>query len=167
MARFSIKDVLGVYFSLKGRIGRGDFWAYGVALTVFTLLVMAVGQLASSMAGAIIQMTAIVLMLWAYMGLLVKRGHDRGRPAVFSIGVLLLRVIANSVGEASSLSMWALAVEVVLGVYVFIDYALIAGKGGSNRYGPSPSGPGVTKPLVLGPGDAPESSALPTSPPNA
>lgn len=167
MAKFKISDVVDVYFNLKGRIGRGDFWAYGVPLTLFLYLAMAVLGRAPSPWGELASLAVYAVFLWAYMGLMVKRGHDRNRPAVFSILVLAVRVaLALAVGLLGPAPL-IVGLLVVVILYVLIDYALLPGQHGANRYGPSPSGLGGTTPLVLGGDDAADGSALPASSPKA
>jgi len=167
MAKFKIKDVLSPYFSFKGRIGRGEFWAYGVALGVFVFLGALLARLLPPLGGELTVLTLSVLMAIAYGGLLVKRGHDRGRPAVFSIIVWVARLGASLAADLMGNTPVIMAVQFALILYVFIDYAVMPGKPGPNRFGPSPSGVGNKTPLVLG-GETPaERSALPASPPNA
>lgn len=165
MAKLSPKHVLEIYLSGKGRMGRGEFWAYGVALTVALALVIVASHFAPSPIGEILTLVVVLAMLWGYGVLLIKRGHDRGRPAWFSILVLLARVIVEFVGGALDNPPALLLAQVALAIYVFIDYAVMPGKGGANRYGP-PIG-GVNKnPLVLG-GNAPTEPALSSEAPKA
>ena len=167
MAKFKIRDVVDVYFKLKGRIGRGDFWAYGVPLTLFLYAATAVSGLAPSPWGMLASLAVYAVVVWAYMGLMVKRGHDRNRPAVFSILVLGARVaLALTIAFLGNIPL-VMGLLAAVVIYVLIDYALLPGQPGANRYGPSPSGLGGTTPPVLGGDEAADSSALPASAPKA
>ena len=166
MPKFKISDVADIYFNLSGRLARGEFWAYGVPLSVLLYLTTAALTLAPSPWGALASLAVYVVFLWAYMGLMVKRGHDRNRPAVWSILVLAARVIlAMIIGVVGSTPV-ALGLLVALIAYVLVDYAILSGKPGPNRYGPSPSGLDRKTPLVLGGGEVVDGSTLPASSPN-
>jgi uncharacterized membrane protein YhaH (DUF805 family) len=167
MAKFRLKSALSPYFSAKGRIGRGEFWGYSLLLGFVSTTVAFLLSLLPFPVGELLALGVWGLALVAHGSLLVSRGHDRGRPAVFSILVLVLRIAASIAAEIWGEAPLFLAVQVILIVYVFIDYGCMPGRPGPNRYGPSPSGLGVTPPLVLGEDPAPEASALPASPPNA
>jgi uncharacterized membrane protein YhaH (DUF805 family) len=167
MAKFKISDVVDVYFNLKGRIGRGEFWAYGVPLSLVFYLAVAVSTLAPSPWGELACLVVYAVFLWAYMGLLVKRGHDRDRPAVLSILVLAARVVLALTGAFVGGSPLIIGLQAALILYVLVDYALLPGKLGPNRYGPSPSGLGNKTPLVLGGDEASDGAALPASSPKA
>src|SRR5210317_22398 len=91
MARLTPKHVLEVYLSWKGRIGRGEFWAYGVALNIVWMLVAALLTMAPSPAAEFASLAWYVVLLVFYSGLMVKRGHDRGRPALLSVAVIAIR----------------------------------------------------------------------------
>jgi uncharacterized membrane protein YhaH (DUF805 family) len=167
MAKFKISDVIDVYFNLKGRIGRGEFWAYGVPLSLGLYVGMALLALAPSPWGELVSLVVYAVFLWAYMGLLVKRGHDRNRPAALSILVLAARVVLAFTGGFLGSTPVILGLQGALIIYVLVDYAILPGKPGANRYGPSPSGLGNKTPLVLG-GDRPgDSPVLPASSPEA
>jgi uncharacterized membrane protein YhaH (DUF805 family) len=167
MAKFKFSDVRDVYFNLNGRLGRGDFWAYGVPLSLVGFLVIAGLGLSQSLWAGLASLAVYAVFLWAYAGLLVKRGHDRNRPAVLSILVLAARVILALIGGFLGSSPLILGLQAALIIYVFIDYAAMPGAPGPNRYGPWPGGPGIGKPLVLGAEEATEATALPASPPKA
>lgn len=151
MARLTPKHVLEVYLSWKGRIGRGEFWAYGVALNIVWMLVAALLTMAPSPGAEFASLAWYVVLLVFYSGLMVKRGHDRGRPALFSVAVIAIRAcIFFAVGMGGG-SAWLSVVGVALILYVLVDYAIMPGQKSTNRYGPPAySGALNRNPLVLG-----------------
>lgn len=166
MAKLSHKFVLETYLSWKGRIGRGEFWAFGVALSIAWFIVIVVGGLIPQpIIGGVVVLAGSALMLVGYAGLMVKRGHDRGRPAAFSIIILTLRVLLQFVSMATDKDPGVLALQAVLVIYVLVDYAFWPGQKKANRYGPPPGGVSA-QPLVLG-AEAPAEPALPSETPKA
>jgi uncharacterized membrane protein YhaH (DUF805 family) len=108
-----------VLFSLRGRIPRKTWWAYGVlGLTLFgahayMLLTIAGMRPANS------EMLVNVLVFWPALALLVKRWHDRGKTGWW----VLLNLVP------------------VLGfVWTFVECGLLRGSVGANRYGDDPTG---------------------------
>lgn len=167
MNRLTLNGVLDVYFSWKGRIGRAEFWAFGVALNMIWFF----GTLGLAWAPNPIRMILILvwyaLFLFGSAGLLVKRGHDRGRPAAFSLAILVVRSIMWFLAIQPREPSWLWLIVAALLLYVLIDYAILPGQKRENRYGPSPSGYGAHKnPLVLG-AESPTEPALSTEPPKA
>lgn len=166
MAKLSPKHALEVYLSWQGRIGRGEFWAYGVTLNIIWLVVAGLLTLPPSPVAEYASLCWYAILIVMYAGLLVKRGHDRGRPAIFSLAVVAARVglfFAAALTANTILSLIGLA----LIIYVLVDYAALPGQKGTNRYGSPPSGGGANKnPLVLG-GEAASEPALSSEAPKA
>jgi len=107
------------------------------------------------------------LFLFGSAGLLVKRGHDRGRPAAFSLAILIVRSVTWFLAIQPAEPSWLWLIVAALLLYVLVDYAILPGQKRENRYGPSPSGYGAHKnPLVLGAESQPEPT-LPSEPPKA
>ena len=166
MAKFSPKYALEVYLSWKGRIGRAEFWAYGVALNIVWFLVAMVLSLQPSPIAEFASLAWYLVLIALYAGLMVKRGHDRGRPAIFSVAVLAVRVCLSVAAMMTANSVFSL-IGLGLILYVLVDYAFLPGEKRENRYGPVPDGAGVNKnPLVLG-AETPVEPALPSEPPKA
>lgn len=147
--RISVPSLLG----LKGRLRRSHYWvtsfALGIVKAVLTvILAAALGQIETK-DGGFASGAVELLFLWPTLALLVKRGHDRNRPALFSIGALAAGLVAAIViaatqyRDAPALSVVCLVV--ILGCFGFlaIDYGFIDGTQGPNRYGPSPKGIGA------------------------
>lgn len=166
MAKVSPKYVLEAYLSWKGRIGRGEFWAYGVALNIVWMLVATMLALQASLIGELASLVWYFVLLAFYSGLLVKRGHDRGRPAAFSFGLLVARMTLFLIGGVTGNPAFSLIGAAIV-LYVVVDYAFMPGQKHENRYGPAPDGQGLTKnPLVLG-AEPPAGPTLSSEPPKA
>lgn len=165
MVTLNSRHVIEIYLSGKGRIGRGEFWAYGVALTVVLALVLVGGHFAPSPFSEILALAVVVATVWGYGALLIKRGHDRGRPGWFSILVFLARLAIEVAGGLIEASTPLMLVQVAVAFYIFVDYALMPGVSGTNRYGPPAIGLNKN-PLVLG-GEPTLDAALPGGTPKA
>lgn len=135
-------------FGLDGRIGRAGFWAGIVALTVAAVLfaVALTAGLRDLTDDAwpiwVLPVCFQLLIAWPLFALTVKRGHDRNRPAIFTLllniaGEVIPRVLMIVGQEQGAFWLWA-----VIGLYVLIDYGLLPGTPGPNRYGNPPVGRG-------------------------
>lgn len=158
-------------FSFRGRMPRGEAWLLLVGLSFVAgglLLVGSMGVLAvfpgSDPAGlaplhgaakAGLQLAA----LWPTLAVLSKRGHDRNRPVLFTISLWILSnvlTVASSLATIVGGASWLVFGTLAIWLYFFIDYGLLDGTQGPNRFGPSPKGVGGTPyPKVdFGPPDA-------------
>ena len=74
-------------FSIKGRIGRRDFWIWIViwVLTMSALFTLAGSNLLSLQTAAFI----LVCLLWPTAAVVVKRLHDRGRSGLWALLMIL------------------------------------------------------------------------------
>jgi len=145
MAKKRTHPVIEGLFSFEGRMRRSEYWLVSIALGVVKTPLVLLAKAAAPEAALAVRLLLELLFLWPGLALVVKRGHDRNRSAVFSIGLqVVLFVVAFVFGVApnSGLKYAALAVLVVLALYTFIDYACLDGTQGPNRYGRSPKGVG-------------------------
>jgi len=136
--------------SFKGRLRRLHYWVTNLCLAILkavctTILAAAAWRIEvkdEGFAAAVVEL----VFLWPTLALVVKRGHDRGRSALFSSVVLGVGIAAAMTATMVPLHMNQTVggVCLVLAVsafgYLFIDYGLIDGPRGPNRYGPSPKG---------------------------
>ena len=168
MTKLTHRVFLDVYFDLNGRIGRGDFFAYGAALNI-TLFAAILGlAMIPSPWAVILTLLVSLVAFWGYTGLMVKRGHDRGRPAVLSIGLVAVRLVVFVMTSVQGYTPTLVVVQAGLIIYVLIDYVLLPGMKGANRYGPSPGGANFNKtPLNLGAEPGSGEAALSTPKSNA
>jgi uncharacterized membrane protein YhaH (DUF805 family) len=83
---------------------------------------------------------------WPSAAIVIKRGHDRSRPtaysavlvsALYGLGVAFGALMDLGWHQAGTLSLLVLLIG---SLYMLIDYGLLDGAPGLNRYGPSPKG---------------------------
>ena len=146
MAQRSLGSVfINGLFSLDGRIGRGAFWMCSIALVIAAVLfsVALTSGLRDITNNAwpiwVLPVVFQLLIAWPIFAITVKRGHDRGRSAFWTLGV-------NIAGQIVPWALWAneryegaFWVWAVIGVYALFEYGLLAGEAGENRYGPLPA----------------------------
>jgi len=108
---------LRMFFDPRGRIGRRDFWLYGVAAVAgLTLLLNALLGIAG-MPPEYREPLVNLLLLWPVLAVSIKRWHDRDKP-----GWWVLIVLVPVVGW-----LWALVVN-----------GFLRGTPGPNRFGADP-----------------------------
>ncbi len=141
-------SVADLFFSTKGRIGRGKWWAGVIALgvlnTVVTLILFKV--LGWNMVSRIVYGAWSLAMLYPAYCVLAKRFQDRDeRPILAQIAIavaavqVVLTVLAiinpfepNMLGTAVSI------VQGILGLVFLVMLGCLRGTVGDNRFGPDP-----------------------------
>lgn len=172
MANTKTNPIIDGLFGFDGRMRRSEYWLISIGLGILKgvsafALMMLIGGFSLENRD-VVEAFVELLFLWPALALMVKRGHDRNRSAVYSIVLLALFLVlgvglglAGAMERRDLLAFAALAV-VALGGYVFIDYGFMDGTHGRNRYGLSPKYSEVSgERLVL------DDPALPASPPSA
>jgi len=139
--------------SFNGRLRRSHYWvtsfALGIVKAVLTVILAAVSGQIETKDGGFASGVVELLFLWPTLALLVKRGHDRNRPALFSLGILAAGTVAAIIvavtqyRSAPAFSTVCLLIMVGSFGYLVVDYGFIDGTQGPNRYGPSPKGIGA------------------------
>jgi uncharacterized membrane protein YhaH (DUF805 family) len=145
MAKKRTHPLIEGLFSFEGRMRRSEYWMISIGLGVVKIPLNLLGNAFGADAAAVLRLLVEVLFLWPSLTLLVKRGHDRNRPAVVSIGlqvVLLVAAVVFGATTAGTLKFAATALLAVLLLYTFIEYGCLDGTQGPNRYGRSPKGIG-------------------------
>jgi uncharacterized membrane protein YhaH (DUF805 family) len=148
-------------FGFDGRFRRSEYWIASIGLTIVRLVallvicgVMGVGLVEASRM-PLVRLGLDLLFLWPAAAITIKRGHDRNRSALYTS--VLLFVLYGSGGVLTFLTQGGNQLAVAGGsvlllpfmLYMFIDYGLIDGTKGDNRYGPSPKAVGGAPPLAL------------------
>jgi uncharacterized membrane protein YhaH (DUF805 family) len=130
--------ILQLFFSFRGRIGRGPYWLGVVATTVFIYLVLELLRLAQALLGgadpnaaapnaahavtllvvALVGLMAICVCIWAHCAVQAKRWHDRDKSAWW-VAIGLIPIIGG---------LWAL-----------IECGFLPGGQGRNRYDTAPA----------------------------
>ena len=114
-------------FSIKGRIGRRDFWIW-IAIwlvTMSALFTLAGSNLLNLQTAAFI----IVCLLWPTAAVVVKRLHDRGKSGLWA----LLMVLAM----LPQVWQWGVGrfVPTLIIVMMLIDLGAFVGTQGENKFG--------------------------------
>ena len=108
---------LRMFFSLRGRVSRRQYWLYGVralaALAVLAHALLGIARVRAPTADLIVNL----LLVWPALAVSVKRWHDRDRSGWWVL-LNLLPVIGW---------LWAL-----------IDNGFLRGTAGRNRFGDDP-----------------------------
>jgi uncharacterized membrane protein YhaH (DUF805 family) len=111
---------LRLFFGLRGRLSRRQFWLYGV-LTLIGLAILAHALLGIALVRAhTADLIVNLLLVWPALAVSVKRWHDRDRS-----GWWVLLNLVPVIGW-----LWAL-----------IDNGLLRGTPGPNRFGNDPLAP--------------------------
>jgi uncharacterized membrane protein YhaH (DUF805 family) len=139
--------------SYRGRSGRGTYWTTNILLNLVAIALTLASRLAPEVGvvqACILLATILwyIVVIWIGTAVMVRRGHDRGRPALWSLlvfatasaGFIALGIFPNPI------VVLILAVTVL---YQIIDYAFSPGDPKVNRYGSSHSGSVTKEPLVL------------------
>jgi uncharacterized membrane protein YhaH (DUF805 family) len=170
---------LKLFFSFQGRINRVQYWSGNALVNLISYAVFNI--VATPLAAGRMKTPQEIMTAFAGMGLIlgpvlmvagisqvsiqVKRFHDRGRSGWFAaIGfapiLIIPTIIASAAASGASFgSMIGMVLPVIclfglIGVFMFIDLALMPGQDGPNRFGPPPGG-GLTAGLGPSPSSGP------------
>lgn len=145
MAKKRTHPLIEGLFSFEGRMRRSEYWMISIGLGVVKVplgfLLTLLGAEVATVGRALLEL----LFLWPSVALMVKRGHDRNRPALYTAGVLVAVVVVSFLGSFLSVAGVNYGGALLMGaifIYIFIDYGCLDGTQGPNRYGRSPKGVG-------------------------
>lgn len=145
MAKKRTHPLIEGLFSLDGRMRRSEYWLISIGLGVIKLPLGFLATLLGPELASVVPALINLLFFWPSLALMVKRGHDRNRPALYSVGLLVtIFVLAMIAGirPDGAIGMAGFGGIVLIFVYIFIDYGCLDGTQGPNRYGRSPKGVG-------------------------
>lgn len=123
-------------FSIKGRIGRRDFWIWmGVwILAMIVLFTLADSNWLSLQTAAF----ALVCLLWPTAAVTVKRLHDRGKSGLWALLMILAwMLLAGNWVMLPSVWQWGVGrfIPTLIIVMMLIDLGAFVGTQGENKYG--------------------------------
>lgn len=123
-------------FSIKGRIGRRDFWLWMVIWVVaMAVLFYAVDfNLLASQTAAFM----LVCLLWPTACVMVKRLHDRGKSGPWALlFVLAWMLLAGNWDMLNGTLQWAVGrfIPTLIMVAMIIDLGAFVGTQGENKFG--------------------------------
>lgn len=123
-------------FSIKGRIGRRDFWAWiAVWLLAMMMLFIAAGRAWLELQTAAF---ALVCLLWPTAAVTIKRLHDRGRSGLWALLLVLAwMLLAGNWTQLGGIWSWAVGrlLPTVILVMLVIELGAFVGTQGENKYG--------------------------------
>ncbi|MGL4727029.1 MAG: DUF805 domain-containing protein [Scandinavium sp.] len=123
-------------FSIKGRIGRRDFWIW---MGIWVLAMIVLFTLAGS--GWLNLQTAafaLVCLLWPTAAVTVKRLHDRGKSGIWALlMVLAWMLLAGNWAVLPGVWQWGVGrfIPTLIIVMMLIDLGAFVGTQGENKYG--------------------------------
>lgn len=149
-----------LYTSFDGRINRQPYWIGTIILAVVNLVIsFVVGSLlgvsitAPDFRFKLVSLVLTVLFLYPAAALMVKRLHDRDRPAWLAALFLAptpIKSVINLIGTTGNqvnpsmldflLSSIFAIVFAIVGIWAFIELGCLRGSVGTNQYGPDPLG---------------------------
>lgn len=123
-------------FSIKGRIGRRDFWIWmGIwVLAMIILFTLAGSAILSIQTAAFI----LVCLLWPTAAVTVKRLHDRGKSGIWALlMVLAWMLLAGNWAVLPGVWQWGVGrfIPTLIIVMMLIDLGAFVGTQGENKYG--------------------------------
>jgi uncharacterized membrane protein YhaH (DUF805 family) len=147
-----------LYTTFEGRIGRARFVLGLLGLVLIGLLAGLVASFAgiAGFGGTWTNLVLSLLFLYPALALIVKRLHDRGRPALpfaaiyVAPGLLLNLMQALEIGftpvrfgdlvtmQPSSLGLAATGLAFLTALVAFVDLCLMRGERVDNAFGPAP-----------------------------
>ncbi len=118
-------------FSIKGRIGRRDFWIWmGIWLLAMVILfTLAGGEMLSIQTAAFI----LVCLLWPTAAVTVKRLHDRGKSGIWALlMVLAWMLLAGNWAMLPGVWQWGVGrfIPTLIIVMMLIDLGAFVGTQG-------------------------------------
>ena len=123
-------------FSIKGRIGRRDFWIWIAiwAVTMVTLFSLAGGGLVDLQTAAFM----LVCLLWPTAAVTIKRLHDRGKSGIWALLMILAwMLLAGNWAMLPGVWQWGVGrfIPTLIMVMMLIDLGAFVGTQGENKFG--------------------------------
>ncbi len=149
-----------LFTKFDGRISRKEFWLgfLGMVAIVFIVGWAMVSILPGGIVLTLAQLIVSVGIIYVWSAVLVKRLHDRNKPAlpwaiiflvpgilmqimsIFKIGYRAVEVAGVQFmipGTGATAVIW---LSMAVGLWMFIELGFLRGTKGPNRFGPSPLG---------------------------
>ena len=149
-------NALRLFFSFRGRAGRGGFWLVSLTWGVLGLLFdyawtatgaakVQVGE--NHLVDAAFWLPMLVLLVSSF-AVAVKRLHDRNKRAwwllPFYVAAPVIQTLAPIDDLDSAVTVWLMVLSGVITLWALIELGCLAGTRGPNRYGPDPRAPAAS-----------------------
>lgn len=149
-------DLGHLFTSFDGRINRKPCWIGTIILVVVNLvisfvvgMVLGVSIMAPDFRFKLVSLVLAVVFLYPAAALMVKRLHDRDRPAWLAALFLapsLIKSVTDLIGITGSrfnpnmLDFLLSSALPIVGIWVFVELGCLRGSIGTNQHGPDPLG---------------------------
>lgn len=127
-------------FSLNGRSNRLQFVTVYIGITILGFIPLFAGYGQMGLAGEFVFITSLALIVVVGAAAVVRRGHDLGWPARWSLGLVFGGLSVGILGKAINVVGLEVAGLLVCNLTVFA-LLLALGDVGPNRFGPAPHVP--------------------------
>ena len=133
------------FLAFRGRAERAEYWTVTLAMMLVSLVGLGLGlpfkrgwlQLVFGYTGFALSLSTF----WPTLAVLVRRGHDRKRPAVWSalvwVAAFVSFMLVRPKTDDGPPVMWLVCA--VIAAYTLIDYGVLRGTPTTNRFGFSPT----------------------------
>lgn len=149
---------MALFTSFDGRISRRAFWLGFLVMAVVGVAI-GLGLLAALPAGMglkIVQLIVLAAMCYIWAAVVVKRLHDRDKPAmpyaviflgpailnsvmkIFLIGHTAVDIAGVEVAVPGLPAMIVTYVSIAVSLWMIVELGFFKGASGENRYGPDP-----------------------------
>jgi uncharacterized membrane protein YhaH (DUF805 family) len=148
-------------FSFAGRANRAKYWLISLVATAYVItttfvVIFAVKEQVprpTIVALSLIWAIGILLLMWPFIAVGVKRLHDRNKSGwwllLFSPTPGILQVFARTTMQGplhySTTGLVALFVATGISIWGFVELGCLRGTVGQNRFGPDPLGTPVER----------------------
>ncbi|MGA8546166.1 MAG: DUF805 domain-containing protein [Mycobacterium sp.] len=149
-------DLRHLYTSLDGRINRQPYWIGTITLAMVNFVILfvvskllGVSITAPDFRFRLVILVWTVLFLYPAVALMVKRLHDRDRPAWVAALFLappLIKGVTDLIGITGNpvnpnvLDFLLNIVFAIISIWVFVELGCLRGSVGTNQHGPDPLG---------------------------
>ena len=146
-------SLLRLFFSFRGRAGRGGFWlvslawlALGFVLDyVWTVTGVKEVQIGENHFVDAAFVLPLLTMLVSCVAIGVKRLHDRNKSAwwalLFYVGPPAIQILASLNDLDAAIMVWLMVLSGALSIWALVELGCLSGTRGANRFGPDPLAP--------------------------
>ena len=147
-------DLTSLYTSFNGRINRAPYWLGAIIMAFVAILIflvvgglLGVSMMAPDFRFKLFSLVFGVLFLYPAVALMVKRLHDRDRPAWLAglfLAPNLIKNVTDVIGVTGNplafniLDFLLFVLAFITNIWAFVELGCLRGTVGTNQYGPDP-----------------------------
>jgi uncharacterized membrane protein YhaH (DUF805 family) len=131
-------------FSIRGRINRAKWWIASCILVIIGFVVSVIDRFNVAISLAVVLALVSLLIVYCLLAVTVKRLHDRNKRGwwilLFPLAPIILASVVSAFGEDLDPALdYALSgLALIIAIWALIEFGLMLGTAGLNRYGPDP-----------------------------